>query len=91
MKYEFEKTDDRKIKKMTTEERIDRYFNTSWCLEDFIQAYLWSHDIDLECLEDQEFRTGIEEAVEKKLSPEVLDQLQEAVMADINERIAMIF
>lgn len=72
---------------MTTQERIDRYFNTSWCLEDFIQAYLWGHDIDPECLEDEEFRAGIEETVEKKLTPKVLSQLQEAMIDDVNERI----
>lgn len=76
---------------MTTEERIDRYFNTSCCLEDFIQAYIWSHDINSECLRDEEFCTWIVKAVENKLTPEVLGQLQEAVLADVNERMAMIF
>lgn len=65
MKYAFEKTDDRKIKKMTTEERIDRYFNTSWCLEDFIQAYLWSHDIDLEAWRIRNFVPGLRKPLRK--------------------------
>ena len=32
--------------KMSAEERIQEYFNTHWTFEDFIQAYIWAHDID---------------------------------------------
>ena len=72
---------------MTAEERIEEYFNTHWTFEDFIQAYIWVHDIDPDALNDPAFRQKIEEAVDEKLSYELLHSLQEAVIADVNERL----
>ncbi|MDO5138247.1 MAG: hypothetical protein Q4D71_07260 [Oscillospiraceae bacterium] len=75
------------MEKMTTEERIQEYFNTHWTFKDFIQAYIWAYDIDPDALDDPGFRQKIEKAVDEKLSPDVLRSLQEAVIADINERL----
>lgn len=73
--------------KMTAEERIQEYFDTHWTFEDFIQAYIWAHDIDSDALEDSAFRRKIEEAVNEKLTYELLRSLREAVIADVNERL----
>ena len=72
---------------MTAEERIQEFFNTQWTFEDFIQAYIWAHDIDPDALNDPAFRQKIEEAVDEKLSYELLHSLREAVIADVNERL----
>ena len=69
------------------EERIQRYFNTHWTFEDFIQAYIWAHGIEPTALDNPVLRKKIEKTVDEKLSYEVLRSLQEAVIADVNERL----
>ncbi len=73
--------------KMEVEERIEEYFNTHWAFEDFIQAYIWVHDIDPDALNDPAFRQKIEKAVDEKLTYELLRSLREAVIEDVNERL----
>lgn len=76
---------------MTAEERIQKFFNTHWTFEDFIQAYIWAQDIDSDALENPAFRQKIEKTVDEKLSYGVLRSLQEAVIADVNERLYTAF
>lgn len=77
---------------MSAQEKIKEYFNTEWNFVDFFYAYCASKGIDdpEEDLTEEEY-SRLERECEEKISVSMLARLRDTIIADINERLTMIW
>lgn len=77
---------------MSAQEKIEKYFNTTWSFTDFFYAYCASKGIDdPENDLTEETYDRLERECEEKINVGMLARLRETITADINERLTMIW
>ena len=73
---------------MDKQQMIDKYFNTTWSVEDFFYAYCQNKGIDdpEKDLTEEEYNKLWKEC-EEKITYELLRGLRDVITEDINERL----